>query len=109
HLVVWQDNRNGNWDIYGYNLITRQEFAITDDPADQIHPAVSGTLVVWEDYRVSPSNIYYVWLEGPAAADCPEPPEGDLDGDCRISLTDFVRLAENWMLCARVPASACDL
>jgi len=109
HLVVWQDNRNGNWDIYGYNLITHKEFVIVEDPADQINPAVSGTLVVWEDYRVNPSNIYYVWLDGEAIADCPAPPAGDIDGSCRIDLADFVQLAENWMACALEPASACGL
>ncbi|NMC76400.1 MAG: hypothetical protein GYA60_03795, partial [Candidatus Methanofastidiosa archaeon] len=27
-IVVWEDNRNGNSDIYGYNLKTGQEFPI---------------------------------------------------------------------------------
>jgi len=108
HLVVWQDDRNGNWDIYGYNLITRQEFQITTDGANQPHPAISGLLVAWEDSRDTPTNIYYTWLDGDVIADCPNPLAGDVDGDCRVNLADFVRMAEGWLVCALEPATACS-
>jgi TolB protein len=49
--VVWEDNRNGNADIYGYNLETREEFRITWDSSDQRYPEISGNLVVWQDER----------------------------------------------------------
>jgi beta propeller repeat protein len=49
--VVWVDTRNGNEDIYGFNLETGQEFQITDDLYDQTHPSISGSYVVWEDDR----------------------------------------------------------
>jgi beta propeller repeat protein len=107
HLVVWQDNRNGNWDIYGYNLITREEFQITTDLADQTNPAISGSLVAWEDSRVTPVTIYYTWLDGDAIADCPNKLAGDIDGDCQVNLTDYVRMAQNWLACALEPATAC--
>ncbi|MCI0498205.1 MAG: hypothetical protein L0Y36_00790 [Planctomycetales bacterium] len=110
HLVVWQDNRDGNWDIYGYNLITQTEFAIAVNPADQTHPAISGGLVVWEDTRqapAKPSQIYAAWLEGSVVADCPIPPAGDLDNNCRINLADIILMAENWLACALEPPSAC--
>lgn len=57
--VVWEDNRNGNWDIYGYNLLTEEEFQITTDPDDQENPAIYGDYVVWEDKRNSNWDIYY--------------------------------------------------
>jgi len=38
--VVWQDNRNGNWDIYALDLNTSKEMQITTDSADQINPDV---------------------------------------------------------------------
>lgn len=107
HLVVWQDDRNSNFDIYGYNLITRQEFQITTDGADQTNPAISGSLVVWEDSRVTPANIYYAWLDGDVIAGCPNRLTGDVDGDCRVNLADFVRMAEEWLTCALDPISAC--
>ncbi|MGD2251047.1 MAG: hypothetical protein PVF58_21840 [Candidatus Methanofastidiosia archaeon] len=39
-IVVWTDFRNGNYDIYGYNLTTKKEFQITTDPEDQNDPAI---------------------------------------------------------------------
>ena len=107
HIVVWQDDRNENFDIYGYNLITRQKFQITTDGADQTNPAISGSLVVWEDSRVTPANIYYTWLDGDVVADCPNRLSGDVDGDCRVNLVDFVLMAEAWLTCALDPISAC--
>jgi beta propeller repeat protein len=41
-IVVWTDDRNGNYDIYGYNLLTKEEFQITADEADQKSPAIYG-------------------------------------------------------------------
>jgi len=48
--VVWQDNRNGNWDIYIQDLSTKKQTHITNQ-ADQINPAIYGNKVVWEDHR----------------------------------------------------------
>ncbi len=51
NIVVWQDDRNGNFDIYGYNLRTHEEFQITTDPDNQTSPAIHGNIVVWKDER----------------------------------------------------------
>ncbi|MBU6999058.1 MAG: hypothetical protein HXS42_15530 [Theionarchaea archaeon] len=40
NFVVWDDDRNGNWDIYGYDLSTENEFQITKDISDQQCPAI---------------------------------------------------------------------
>lgn len=58
NIVVWQDKRNGNWDIYGFNLLTKEEFSITTNPDDQKHPAIHGDMVVYEDYRNDTNGIY---------------------------------------------------
>ena len=57
-IVVWGDYRNckdmenlDNTDIYGYNLDTREEFAICTDPGDQGNPHISGNTVVWADWQ----------------------------------------------------------
>lgn len=57
-IVVWQDDRNGNWDIYGYDLTTQKEFQITTDPEDQRHPAIYQDTVVYEDHRDDMNAIY---------------------------------------------------
>ena len=56
--MVWRDNRNGNWDIYGYNLSTAQVFPITTVPSDQLHPAIYRNIVVWIDNRNGNWDVY---------------------------------------------------
>jgi len=49
--IVWQDYRNGNWDIYIYDLSTKKETQITTNTSDQYSPAIYGDRIVWVDYR----------------------------------------------------------
>lgn len=49
--IVWQDLRNGNPDIYLYDLASGTERRITTDASRQESPAVSGDRVVWQDAR----------------------------------------------------------
>ena len=58
HIVVWCDDRNGNEDIYGYNVATMTEFPVCVAPGDQWEPAISGDIVVWSDGRDSTWDIY---------------------------------------------------
>ncbi len=109
NLVVWQDYRNGNdWDIYGYNLTTGQEFQITDNEAHQENPAVSGNLVVWQDYRDGYAQIYAVELTGPEVARCAVKPAGDTNGDCRTDLRDLATIGQTWLNCGLDDQTACS-
>jgi beta propeller repeat protein len=54
--VVYEDDRNGNWDIYAYDASAQPappaepvEVALTTGPADQVDPAIYGTTVVYAD------------------------------------------------------------
>jgi large repetitive protein len=61
YLVAWEDNRNGNSDIYGTRVsstgvvLDPQAIPICTEVAGQFNPAVTfdgnNYLVVWEDYR----------------------------------------------------------
>ena len=51
NVVVWEDWRDGNGDIYGYDVGSKQEFAIAKMADDQISPAVAGNTAVWIDSR----------------------------------------------------------
>jgi beta propeller repeat protein len=107
NIVVWQDNRNGDWDIYGYNLTTRREFQITDNPHDQTNPAVSGNTVVWEDSRDGNLQIFAIVLDGPEVARCTSKLMGDVNGDCKVDFDDQVIMLSQWLECNLEPKEAC--
>lgn len=50
-LVVWTDERHGNRDVYGYDLVTSTEFVVVRLGEAQDDPHISGTTVVWSDAR----------------------------------------------------------
>src|SRR4051812_19932417 len=47
--VVYQDNRDGNWDIRAYSIHDDHHFVISSNDADQKLPAVGDHLVAWVD------------------------------------------------------------
>ena len=92
-LVVLEDHRAGNADIYGYDVTTSTPFTVCTNPAQQTAPRISGNWVVWQDQR---SGDWAIWgsaidpttdtvgLAGPIS---PEPKAGfdqtepDVSGD----------------------------
>lgn len=46
--VVYDDNRNIDWEIYMTDLASSIETRITTDPMSQRSPKISGDLIVWE-------------------------------------------------------------
>jgi len=65
-LVVWKDWRNGDPDIYGYDLSRGIEFPIYVGPGEQSRPAVSGNLVVWNDWQNGDMDIWGAYVPEPA-------------------------------------------
>jgi beta propeller repeat protein len=57
NTIVWQDPRNGDWEIYAYDLVTHQQIHTTDKSA-QVEPAIYGNKIVWTDYRSGKPDIY---------------------------------------------------
>jgi beta propeller repeat protein len=68
--AVWQDQRNGDWDIYSRELRTgAPPVRITDTAFSQERPRTDGAYVVWEDRR--DNGTWDVWarkVDGSAAA-----------------------------------------
>jgi beta propeller repeat protein len=78
-MAVWEDFRNGTWDIYAKNLVSGNTFPVFQGPGDQRNPAVSGSLVVWQDNRNGTWDVYAARLSNNAASP-PTPiavPSGD--------------------------------
>jgi len=55
--IVWQDNRNGNWDIYLYQRSKGNETRLTTDTGNQWLPIVRGNYIAWYDDSSSRTNI----------------------------------------------------
>jgi len=54
--IVWQDNRNGNWDIYLYKRSTGREKLITGT-GNQRMPIVRGNYAAWYDDSSGKTNV----------------------------------------------------
>jgi beta propeller repeat protein len=52
------DYRNGNYDIYMYDLLEKKEVPICTDKAYQGFPQIYGNYIVWMDYRNGNWDIY---------------------------------------------------
>ena len=57
-ILTWSEMGAQDWDIHAYNLATKTEFMVIDEPQDQVNPAVSGNIIVWEDHRTTLPHIY---------------------------------------------------
>jgi beta propeller repeat protein len=56
HWIVWQDSRNGEVDIYGYDFLRQREIQVTDTPADESQPYIDGDWVVCVEDSLGPQT-----------------------------------------------------
>jgi beta propeller repeat protein len=56
--TVWQDMRDGKWDIYLKDLAGGASTLIPSTSPDRERPAVDGSIIVWQDYRNGNWDIY---------------------------------------------------
>jgi Tol biopolymer transport system component len=62
--VVFESNRNGNWDLYAVDMTTGIEYRLTDDPADDINAFWSpdGSRLIFQSQRDGQWQIYELTL-----------------------------------------------
>ena len=89
-LIVWEDHRNGNADIYGYDATAGKSFVVCDQAAAQVAPRISGDWVVWQDDRNGNWDIYGATIdtaagdtvtEAPICTDAHDQTQPDVSGD----------------------------
>lgn len=49
--IVYDDNRDGKWDIYLFDRSTMQEVRLTNEPHDQMMPQIYGNRIIYMDNR----------------------------------------------------------
>jgi TolB protein len=65
NFVVYQTDRDGNWEIYLLDLASWQQYNLTQDPAEDRNPAVSpdGRRLAFESHRDGNWEIYLLDLQ----------------------------------------------
>jgi len=69
-LVVYSDTRDGNLDIYLYDVQSNTEHRITTNQGLQWNPDISGNHIVWSDDRNGNWDVYACTYD-PATFQCP--------------------------------------
>ena len=63
HFVVWQDDREGDENIYIYDLETDSEIPVAVAEQDQVTPRIEDDVIVWSDMRAGNWDIYACTLD----------------------------------------------
>jgi len=96
-----------NSDIYGYNLLTQEEFCVICDSDVKTSPAIDGQTVVWTNNKNGQIDIYGTMLDGATVPYCAASITGDLNNDCKVDLADLAILVSHWLQCNIEPQAAC--
>ncbi|MBS3081296.1 S8 family serine peptidase, partial [Candidatus Pacearchaeota archaeon] len=57
--IVWHDNRDGDYEIYMYDIAKNEEIKLTNDNYDQYHPDIYSNYVVWTELHTNKGIYLY--------------------------------------------------
>lgn len=60
--IVYDDLRDGNWNIYMYDRSNNRETQLTNEPHDQMSPQIYGSSIIYMDNRNGGWDIYLLRL-----------------------------------------------
>jgi beta propeller repeat protein len=83
NIVAWQDQRNGNWDIYAEDLSTGELRQITTDSASDTLPSVGDGRIAWQRCTATCDIYYYDWASKGTTqvTNTPDDENPDVSGD----------------------------
>jgi len=61
-LVVWADSRNGDWDLYGFDLLLDKELPLVVAPEDQLFAAFANGLLAYQSRTDGGSWNIGLWV-----------------------------------------------
>lgn len=103
-IGVWAEDYEGEIDVFGYDLN-----AVPYGGSDG-NGQISG---YWNDsnaFTIDLSHLTYAYIalhEGGVPTECTNKPESDVSGDCKVTFTDFSKMASEWLECGLDPPEAC--
>ncbi len=56
HWIVWQDSRNTEVDIYGFDFLRNREIQVTDTPENESQPSIDGPWVICMEDSLGPQT-----------------------------------------------------
>ena len=105
--VVWVANIFDNMDpeIYLYDAEKDLTIRLTDNDYLDWQPVISGNKIVWQGFTEDYIESYEIFMA--EYYPCFNPPPEDVNGDCKINLTDFTILASEWLHCGMDDSALC--
>ncbi|AQT68097.1 hypothetical protein STSP2_01252 [Anaerohalosphaera lusitana] len=109
HICLAFDSGQARLYADGELVATRNNFALGTDTESSLKlgggAAFPGAMdeVMIHNYAMSADDVAALYYETSQEALCLYPPSIDLNDDCRVDLTDFAVLAQNWLECGMVP------
>jgi Tol biopolymer transport system component len=95
--IYWEDDRDGDWNIYRYDLVAGVEERFTWNDQDQIYARIRGHLLTWTDYRWSCES--YAGLIHPADSVIYDTETGVMRRVTSSSIVGLNRFAEGrWLV-----------